>query len=226
MFKYTTPVVKNLIIINVLFFLVQEFAPNGFGEQFTDLLGLHSVWSKMFKPFQYITSIFLHGSTTHLFFNMFALWMFGQILERDLSSKRFLIYYLITGVGAGLLHSGILAWELSDLKALADQSGHLFSDADWIAYNRRMDTITVGASGAIFGILLGFGVLHPEERIMLLIPPIPMKAKYFVMGYGALELLMGITDTTTNIAHFAHVGGMIFGYLLLWYWKGDYRIWK
>lgn len=226
MFKFTTPVVKNLIIINILFFLVQEYAPNGFGAQFTELLGLHSVWSKKFELYQYVTSIFLHANITHLFSNMFALWMFGQILERDLSSQRFLLYYLITGIGAGVLHSGVLAWELHDLKLYADSMGHLFTDTDWNIYNQRIDTLTLGASGAVFGILMGFGVLHPNERIMLLIPPIPMKAKYFVMGYGLIELVLGFTGSGTNIAHFAHIGGMIFGYFLLAYWKHNFKIWK
>lgn len=226
MFQNTTPVVKNLIIINILFFLIQEYAPSGFGDQFTELLALHSVWSKKFELYQYVTSIFLHANFAHLFSNMFALWMFGQILERRFMSQRFLIYYLITGIGAGLLHSGITAIELSDLKQLADVSGHAFTDQDWMIYNSRIDSITVGASGAVFGILLGFGVLYPNERIMLLIPPIPMKAKYFVIGYGVLELMLGVTGTATNIAHFAHVGGMIFGYLLIAYWKKSFKIWE
>lgn len=226
MFNSTPPVVKNLIIINALFFMAQELIPGGLGEQMSQVLALHYWASPLFEPFQYVTSIFLHANFTHLFMNMFALWMFGSILERDLNSKRFLIYYLVTGIGAGLLHSGVLAWELNDLRVLAETKGDLFSSADWAIYNQRINVATVGASGAVFGILLGFGVMHPNDRIMLLIPPIPMKAKYFVIGYGLVELFSGFVDTTSNIAHFAHVGGMIFGYLLLWYWKGNYKIWK
>ncbi len=225
-YNTTPPVVKNLIIINVLFFLMQEFLPNGLGEQFTQFLALHFVGSEQFEPFQYVTSIFLHGSTTHLFMNMFALWMFGSILERDLNSKRFLIFYLVSGIGAGVLHSGILAWELRDLMQLAAEKSHLFTQGDWAVYNRATSTITVGASGAVFGILLGYGVIHPNDRIMLLIPPIPMKAKNFVIIYGVIELFSGFVDSTTNIAHFAHVGGMLFAYLLLAYWKKSFRIWR
>lgn len=226
MFNSTPPVVKNLIIINALFFMAQELIPGGLGEQMSQVLALHYWASPLFEPFQYVTNIFLHANFTHLFMNMFALWMFGSILERDLNSKRFLIYYLVTGIGAGLLHSGVLAWELNDLRVLAETKGDLFSSADWAIYNQRINVATVGASGAVFGILLGFGVMHPNDRIMLLIPPIPMKAKYFVIGYGLVELFSGFVDTTSNIAHFAHVGGMIFGYFLLWYWKGNYKIWK
>ncbi|MEG1935193.1 MAG: rhomboid family intramembrane serine protease [Rikenellaceae bacterium] len=226
MFNSTPPVVKNLIIINALFFMAQELLPAGMGEQMTQMLGLHYWASPAFELYQYVTSIFLHANFTHLFMNMFALWMFGSILERDLNSRRFLIYYLATGIGAGLLHSGVLAWELNDLHMLAETKSQLFSAADWAIYNQRINVLTVGASGAVFGILLGFGVMHPNDRIMLLIPPIPMKAKYFVIGYGLLELFSGFVDTTTNIAHFAHVGGMIFGYLLLWYWKRNYKIWE
>lgn len=195
----TPPVVKNLIIINILFFAAQELLPNGLGEQLTNMLGLHYIGSPLFNPYQIVTHLFLHGSIEHLFSNMFALWMFGRILEYDLGSKRFLIYYMVTGIGAALLHSGVVALENHG--------------------NVPFDVITVGASGAVFGILLGFGMLHPNDRIMLLIPPIPMKAKYFVIMYGVLELTLGFTGVASNIAHFAHVGGMLFGFPLLMYWK-------
>lgn len=206
--------------------MAQELLPGVMGEQLTQTLGLHYWASSLFEPYQYLTSIFLHANIPHLLMNMFALWMFGSILERDLGSQRFLIYYIVTGIGAGLLHSGVLAWELNDLKVLADTKGSLFTASDWAIYNQRINVVTVGASGAVFGILLGFGVMHPNDKIMLLIPPIPMKAKYFVVGYGIIELFAGVVDTTSGIAHFAHVGGMIFGYLLLWYWKGNFKIWR
>lgn len=185
----TPPVVKNLIAINVLFFLAQGVFP------VVGYLGLYHWEMPQFEPYQLVTHMFLHGSLSHLFFNMFALWMFGRILEYDLGSKRFLIYYVVTGIGAALIH--MLVFTL--------MGGGV--------------SVTVGASGAVFGVLLAFGMLHPNDMIMLLIPPIPMKAKYFVIGYGALELILGFVNSGGSIAHFAHVGGMLWGYMLLRWWK-------
>ncbi len=157
-------------------------------------LGLHTLQSVHFMPYQLLTYMFLHANMQHLFFNMFALWMFGRTLEYELGSKRFLVYYLVCGVGAALLQLAI---------------GTLFPYS-----------LTVGASGAVFGLLLAFGVMHPNATIMLLIPPIPMKAKWFVILYGALELLLGLRNSPAdNVAHFAHLGGMIWGLLLLLYWR-------
>lgn len=167
--------------------------------------------------------MFLHASMQHLFFNMFALWMFGSTLEYDLGSKRFLNYYIITGIGAGILHLGVSYLEISHLQtALAESmSGSGIISAVLAA---RINAATVGASGAVFGILLAFGVLHPNVRIMLLIPPIPIKAKWFVIIYGVVELVLGVARTSDGIAHFAHIGGMVFGFLLLHYWKKTGRI--
>ena len=206
--------------------MAQKLMPNGLGDQFTQYLALHFVGSSKFEIYQYVTSMFLHANISHILMNMFALWMFGSILERDLGSKRFLTYYLVSGIGAGLLHSGIMAWELNDLMELAQTQAQNVMPGNWDIYNMVTNTITVGASGSVFGILLGYGVIHPNDRIMLLIPPIPMKAKYFVIIYGLIELTAGFVDSHTNVAHFAHVGGMLFGYLLLWYWKKDFRIWR
>ena len=164
----TPPVVKNLLIINVIFFLIQTLLP--FGDDFTNLLGLHYWRSDSFNLAQLVTYMFLHGSFDHLFFNMFALWMFGRQLEYEIGSKKFLIFYILTGIGSGLFHMGV-----QEIEFVSGMIGNGYS-------------ITVGASGAIFGILLAFGLMHPNDRILLLIPPIPMKAKYFVMGYGAIEL--------------------------------------
>ena len=144
--------------------------------------------------------MFLHGSFDHLFFNMFALWMFGRQLESEIGGKRFLTFYLITGIGAALFNMGVM-------------------EIEFFGSSQRLYALTVGASGAIFGILLAFGLMHPNDRIMLLIPPIPMKAKYFVMGYGAIELGLGFINSGDSIAHFAHIGGMFWGWLLLAYWK-------
>ncbi|MFI3267112.1 MAG: rhomboid family intramembrane serine protease [Rikenellaceae bacterium] len=259
----TPPIVKGLLIINIVVFGLQSLLPNGMGDVITEYLGLHYFGSPLFYVYQFFTHIFLHGSFMHLFSNMFALWMFGRLLEYEIGSRRFLIYYTICGIGAAILHSGIVALEISAIQDnvsafLANPTPELFDalvidnfkgavvhedflnnwydmpqNAEYIksamyAANKLLstsiNTVTLGASGAIFGILLAFGMMHPNDRIMLLIPPIPMKAKYFVMGYALLELYLGLSDSTSNIAHFAHLGGMIFGFFILRYWKRTGRI--
>ncbi len=188
------PVVLNLIIINCLALMATSIFP---ALQF--YLGLHTPQSDYFKLYQVVTYIFLHGSLSHLFFNMFALWMFGRTLEYRLGSQRFLTYYMVCGVGAGLLQ--LLIGLVSPYY------------------------LTVGASGAVFGLLLAFGVLYPNATIMLLIPPIPIKAKWFVVIYGLLELFLGMGNFSgDNVAHFAHLGGMLWGYLLLIYWRFKRKI--
>ncbi len=183
------PTVLNLLIINCLGLMAGTLFP-----VLAYYLGLHTIQSSDFMLYQLITYMFLHGDLSHLFFNMFALWMFGRTLEYELGSRRFLTYYMVCGVGAGLLQVAL---------------GVLYPFS-----------ITVGASGAVFGLLLAFGVLHPNAVIMLLIPPIPIKAKYFVMLYGALELYLGWRNSIgDNVAHFAHLGGMLWGFLLLTYWR-------
>lgn len=193
----TPPVTLYLIIIDVLLWLPMLASQ---GEQF--ILGnfaLFPVGSPFFEPWQVVSYMFLHGSWTHIIFNMFTLWMFGRFIEYDLGSKRFLLYYMVCGVGAGLIQLLV---------------GY-FTGAP-------MNVPTVGASGAIYGILLAFGMLHPNDIIMPLIPPIPMKAKWAVLIFGAIELFAGIAssfNTVDNVAHFAHLGGMLWGFLLLLYWR-------
>ena len=162
--------------------------------------------------------MFLHGSLTHLFMNMFALWMFGRALEYTLGSKRFLTYYMVTGIGAGLLQMAVGWIEIARLQAIAQEMGGLTPYMQSVIM-QRANVLTIGASGAVFGVLLAFGMMYPNSIIMLLIPPIPIKAKYFVIGYGVIELLLGVVGSRSGIAHFAHVGGMIFGFFLLYYWK-------
>ena len=191
-------VVGNLIMLNVVVYLVMWLMPHYEGW-IGGNLALWSLNTGLFEPWQLVSYMFLHAGFSHLFFNMFALWMFGRQLEYDLGPKRFLVYYLLTGIGAGVLN----LWVMS----LTGDMG-----------------MTVGASGAVFGILLAFGVMHPNERILLLIPPIPIKAKWFVVGYGVLELGLGVMGAD-NVAHFAHLGGMLFGAALLYYWRWRRRIW-
>ena len=185
-------------------------------------------------PVQILTYMFLHGGIWHLFFNMYALYIFGQVLENVWGSKRFLTYYLVCGLGAAFIHEGVIALEYNKLvKMLSpDQlqqvinegsslllSGKVYSNRYMQDLQILLNTPTVGASGAVFGILLAFGMLFPNTQLMLLIPPIPIKAKWFVLLYGVLELYLAISQPGSNIAHAAHLGGMFFGFLLIKYWQ-------
>lgn len=204
--------------------MAEVFLPNGMGNAMIDKLGLYFWQSENFRPYQIVTHMFLHANMMHLFTNMFALWMFGRSLEYDLGSKRFLIYYMVTGIGAALLHLGVTWLEVGHIKSAIESAGGAMDPALIGKYYARINTATIGASGAVFGVLLAFGMLHPNAVLMLLFPPIPIKAKYFVIGYGVLELFLGISGSQSGIAHFAHVGGMIWGFLLLWYWKKKGKI--
>lgn len=227
------PVVKNLIIVNVLL-LLATYVFEQMGINLYTVLGLHFPLSEKFRLHQIFTHMFMHGGLTHLFFNMFALYMFGRVLESVWGPKRFLTYYLITGIGAAVLHSAVNYFEYQSVVSnlSPDQiaqvkemgygiwsQGKNFSDPLMGKMNLILNTPTVGASGAVFGILLGFGMLFPNTQLMLLFPPIPIKAKYFVIGYGLIELYLGFAQPGSNVAHFAHIGGMLFGYLLIKYWN-------
>lgn len=207
-FSFLPPVVKNLLILNVLFYLA-DISLATRGIDLSRWLGLHYFTAKDFYPFQFLTYMFMHGNFSHLFFNMFALWMFGYALENYWGSKRFLVYYLVTGIGAGLIQSGVQAWELVPIMQKYDP----------VSVQHYIDNIvTVGASGAVFGILLAFGMCFPNVPIYLYFF-IPIRAKWFVIIYGLIELFAGIGGTADGVAHFAHLGGMIFGFLLILYWK-------
>lgn len=207
------PAVMNLLIINVLVFLAVRFLP--FGEELMLKLSMFFPTNPEFRVWQPITYMFVHSNTdfSHLLFNMFALWMFGRIVEYDLGTKRFLVYYFVCGLGAALMQVGVNWIEMTAL--LNAGNIQAAQAAFW--------TPMVGASGAVFGILLAFGMMRPNSVIMLLIPPIPMKAKWFVIIYGVIELFFGIRGGD-NIAHFAHLGGMLWGFLLLLYWKKKGKI--
>jgi membrane associated rhomboid family serine protease len=226
-------VVKNLIIVNVLV-LLGTYVLEQTGINLYTYLGLHFPLSDKFRPHQIFTHMFMHADITHLFFNMFALYMFGRVLESVWGPKRFLMFYLVTGLGAVVLHTAVnfleyysvtskmSAEEIAYVKEVGFgiwSEGKNFSEALPAKLNMMLNTPTVGASGAVFGILLGFGMLFPNTQLMLLFPPIPIKAKYFVMGYGAIELILGISQPGSNVAHFAHLGGMLFGYFMIKYWN-------
>ncbi|MCW8897423.1 MAG: rhomboid family intramembrane serine protease [Flavobacteriales bacterium] len=236
LFRNIPPVVKNLLIINVLFYLATVLLEQQ-GINITGYLGLHYIESNQFYPHQLITYMFMHGSVMHIFFNMFAVWMFGRVLEQVWGPKRFLIYYMATGIGAGIIQILVAYIRLISVRDLLspEEFDYIINNGYEILQNRQnfTDPIaaqanilinigTVGASGAVFGILLAFGMLFPNTELMLLFPPIPIKAKWFVIFYGIFELYAGFANNPNdNVAHFAHLGGMLFGFVLIKYWKAD-----
>jgi membrane associated rhomboid family serine protease len=228
------PVVKNLIFINIIMLLAYYTIGSVLDIDLNRMLGLYFPKSEQFKPIQIITHMFMHSGILHLFFNMFALYMFGTVLEQVWGPKRFLIFYFVCGLGAALTHESVIAFQYSHLAhSLSPENlqlvlnegtayfnqGKVFTDPGMENLQILLNTPTVGASGAIFGVLLAFGVLFPNTQLMFIFPPIPIKAKYFVMIYGGIELFMAITQPGANIAHAAHLGGMLFGYLLIRYWR-------
>ena len=228
------PVVKNIILINVLMLLADYAAKSVFGMNLTMVLGLYFPKSEQFMPAQIITHMFMHANFWHLFFNMYALYIFGQVLENVWGPKRFFIYYMVCGLGAALIHESVIAFQYNHLaQSLSPENLQLVLNEGTAYFNKGQEFIdptmqslqillnmpTVGASGAVFGILLAFGVLFPNTQLMLLIQPIPIRAKYFVLIYGAIELYLAFTQPGSNIAHAAHLGGMLFGYLLIRYWR-------
>jgi len=226
-FRELPEIIKNLLIINGLLFLA-TISLGSYGIDLTQLLGLHQFQSEDFMPHQLITHFFMHGNFTHLFFNMFALWMFGKILENVWGAKRFLIYYMITALGAAALHLAVSQYQIYELSnefpnliELAKKGLYNPSNENSLRLTQLVTTPTVGASGAVFGILLAFGMLFPNTLLYIYFA-IPIKAKYFVMIYGALELYLGLSNNPAdNVAHFAHLGGMIFGFFLIKYWKNN-----
>lgn len=231
MFNNLGPAVKNIIIINVLVYLACFAFP-----QLRDMLSGYFYQSPNFRPWQLVTHMFTHApSITHIFFNMYGLFIFGSALERYWGSKKFLIYYFVCGFGAFFLHEAINYIEIqnliSQLSPLAVQevfeegAGILrdkknYTDPLYGALNAALNFGIVGASGCVFGVLLAFGMMFPNTELMLLFPPIPLKAKWFVMIYGAIELMLALQNSPgDNVAHYAHLGGMIFGFILLKIWK-------
>ncbi len=209
-------ITRNLLIINIIAFLA-ALVFNGRGVAFNSIFGLHFFLASDFHAYQFFTYMFMHADFTHLFFNMFALWMFGCVVERVWGPKRFLFYYISCGIGAGLLQE--LSQFMSLYLSVPELSiGQLFS-LDEVSRQALNGWTTVGASGAIYAILLAFGMLFPNERIFIFPLPIPIKAKWFVMFYVAIELFSALGTSTDNVAHFAHLGGMLFGFLMIKYWQ-------
>lgn len=242
------PVTKNLLIINIIIYLAMQLVPR-LGVNIEQYGALYYFTSDQFLPSQLVTYMFIHANFYHLFFNMFSLWMFGEIIERTLSSPRYLVYYLSCGLGAALIQEGVFALMINHYAALFGDTGdmlcHLLRNSH-VTYGDLYDigvmptepavqsilnlyhTPTVGASGAIYGVLLAFGFLYPNLRIYLLFPPIPMKARTAVLVFAGIELLLGIYNSQADtVAHFAHLGGMIIGLAILLWWKksGTLRTW-
>ena len=218
-FQMIPVVIKNLIIINVLVWLAEITFGNSGSFRMEDYFALHDIHSPLFRPHQLITHLFMHDPSnfSHLLFNMFALWMFGSILENYWGPKKFLIFYIVSGLGAAVLHLGVLYYENSQLLAIADQINPYDLEA-------KINEATLGASGAVFGCLAAFGYLFPNSLIYLYFF-VPIKAKYFVLIYAGLEFYMGIRSSAgDNVAHWAHLGGALVGVLLVIYWnKTDRR---
>jgi membrane associated rhomboid family serine protease len=214
-FQVLPPVIKNLLIINALFWLAQITIGKGIVPM-DDIFALHYFKSVFYKPWQFITYMFLHdpGSFFHILFNMFALWMFGSTLENLWGSKRFIIFYLICGVGAGLVQMGAIWYDISQLEPLF-REGAIGPE---IFYG-NLNVATMGASGAVMGIFAAFAFTFPNSQMFVFPIPFPVKAKYVMMGLIAMDLIGGFSSKATGVAHFAHVGGAVVGVLLLLFWN-------
>ncbi|MFN3940919.1 MAG: rhomboid family intramembrane serine protease [Chitinophagales bacterium] len=216
--------IKNLLIINGLVFLATITFP-----ALLEKMALYYPTSPEFQPYQFVTHMFTHGSFGHVFFNMFALWMFGAVLENVWGPKRFLMFYFATGLGAALLYTGVHAIQLQQITgSIASdivQNGYILGNFSEKEINtlRAIFSPTVGASGAVYGVLLGFGMLFPNTLIYIYFL-LPLKAKYLVMILTAVELYLGfINNPADNVAHFAHLGGMLVGFVLIKYWQQSKR---
>lgn len=218
-------VIKNLLIINGLVFLAQLVLQKTGGFSMENYFALHDVRSVFFRPHQLVSYMFLHSTTdfAHIIFNMFALWMFGSTLENYWGPKRFLIFYLLCGIGAGLMHLGVLYFE--NTKVIEAVSVLSYEEQESLLYDPlyKINTATLGASGSVFGCLAAFGYLFPNSLIYLYFL-FPIKAKWFVIFYGAAELYLGVKNSAgDNVAHWAHLGGALIGFLLVLYWNKTNR---
>lgn len=219
------PVVKNLLIVNVLMFLAQMTFQNSETIHLENWLALHDVRSIYFQPHQIVTHMFLHSTTgvSHILFNMFAVWMFGQTLENVWGAKRFLIFYVVSGLGAAILHLGVLYLELTPLWEAVQLQPAEQKDLYLNSPQFPLNTATLGASGAVFGCLAAFGYLFPNTMIYVYFL-LPIKAKWFVIIYAGLELWLGIRNSAgDNVAHFAHLGGALAGFILVLIWNKNRR---
>ena len=211
LFRNLPTAVKNIIMINILVMVMTSLNENFMVEKFA----LFYPTSPFFHWWQPVTHMFMHGGFWHIFFNMYTLFIFGSILERVWGTKKFLIFYFITGLGAAAVHTGV---EWLQMQFWMGQAAEGNMVALKSIHALKM-TPTVGASGAIYGVLMGYAMLYPDSIMTLVFPPVSLKAKWFVLIFAGIELLTGVTGTGGGIAHFAHLGGLIFGFLLIMYWK-------
>lgn len=210
MYRNLPPITKNLLIINVICFFA-DIVFRRYGIDLTHIFGLHYLTATEFQVWQPVTYMFMHANFWHIFCNMFAVLMFGPALEERWGSRRFLIYYLVTGLGAAIIQEAVWALQLQPVLNTLDPA---------LAATLANRVVTIGASGAVFGILLAFGWLFPDIRMYIMFLPIPIRARTFVIIYALVELFAGLAPASgDNVAHFAHLGGMIFGWLLILWWR-------
>lgn len=217
-------VTKNIIIINVLVFAA-TYVPSWHDWMYENL-SLFCPGSPFFHWWQPITHMFMHGGVWHIFFNMYTLFFFGCVLERAWGPKKFLIFYFVTGLGAALLHTGVQLCEAHHYLAVMHGFDAAAVNSASASLHQLYMTPTVGASGAIYGVLMGYAMLYPESRLTLLFPPITLKAKWFIIIFAVIELFTGVFGMGGGIAHFAHLGGMLFGFLLIIYWKRRHKLYS
>jgi rhomboid family protein len=221
-FQILPPVIKNLVILNALIFFAQLTFENSGTVRLENMFALHDVHSVFFRPHQLITYMFMHGSWMHIIFNMLAVWMFGSQLENFWGSKRFLIFYMATGIGAGLLHLGILYFQMEPVMDAFNMIDPAQQQDLLINPMFKPNIATVGASGAVFGCLAAYGYLFPNNIILVYF--FPVKAKFLVIGYAAMELYLGIQNSAgDNVAHWAHLGGALVGIILVLLWNKTNR---
>ncbi len=212
------PATRGLIIVNVLVFIMTMLNR----ESMIQTFAVFYPTSPFFRIWQIVTHMFMHGGFWHILFNMYTLFLFGSVLERSWGSKKFLFYYFVTGLGAVALHIGV---QWLQIQYYMSQLANGVASAAMAIHAIQL-TPTVGASGAIYGLLLGYGMLYPDSVMTLLFPPISMKAKWFVAIFAAIELLTGVSGVGGNVAHFAHLGGMLFGWLIILYWKRRNKLYE
>ena len=241
-FRVLPPVIKNLLIINGLFFAATYVFASTMNIDLTDTLGLHYFGSSLFRPYQLITYLFMHGGFAHIFFNMFALWMFGNVLEEIWGGKKFLIFYFVCGIGAALTQMFVQYLDIHSLESTIAATGidvnlierasasninevisslvlkYKISPESLVSLYQKVNVPTIGASGAVFGILLAFGMTFPNTLLYIYFF-FPIKAKYFVIIYALIELYSGFSNNGDNVAHFAHLGGLVFGFVLIKLWQ-------
>ena len=207
-FLENTPVVKHILAINIILFIATQINPDYMIRTFA----MFYPESPLVRPWQPVTYLFMHGGIMHILFNMYSLWLFGTVLEQSIGSKKFFVFYMLCGLGAAALHFGVESIS--------------FESASMAAKIEIMRIPTLGASGAVYGLFLGYAMLYPNSVLSFIFPPVSLKAKWMMLIFVGIELLIGISQTTDGVAHFAHLGGVVMGVLLLLFWRKTDRLWQ